>query len=81
MWEFGGRTGEVGWGCGVWGRVERGGLRWVGIELRWRDWDWGRQGLRRWGLRGGVERWVGFREDWKRWVEVGGVRFGEAGLR
>ena len=37
--------------------------------------------MRRWGLRGGVERWVGFREDWKRWVEVGGVRFGEAGLR
>ena len=37
--------------------------------------------MRRWGLRGGFERWVGFRRDWKTWVEVGGVRFGEARLR
>ena len=51
---------------------ERGGLgeRWV--ELSWRAWCWGRQGLR---------RWVGLRGDWKSWIEVEGVRFGEAGLK
>lgn len=44
MWEFVGGTGEVGWGCGVW-RVERGGLRWVGIELRWEGLGLGEAGF------------------------------------
>ena len=47
MWEFVGRTGEVGLGCGVWGRVERGGLRWVGIGI-------GEAGFEEVG----IERWV-----------------------
>ena len=73
MQEFGGRTGEVGWGCGVWGRVERGGLRWVGIELRWEGLRLGEAGfeevgIERRGLRGGLglER-IG--RDGLRWEE------------
>ena len=53
MWEFVGRTGEVGLGCGVW-RVERGGLRWVGIELRWEGLGLGEAGFEEVG----IERWV-----------------------
>lgn len=53
LWEFVGRTGEVGLGCGVW-RVERGGLRWVGIELRWEGLGLGEAGFEEVG----IERWV-----------------------
>ena len=53
MWEFVGRTGEVGLGCGVW-RVERGGLRWVGIELRWEGLGLGEAGFEEVGIERGV---------------------------